>query len=322
MLPAAITQPALLNARAGPGLTYDILTTVPQGTWTRITGIDTLGEWYRVELYDLDQPAWIFRDYTKVAGGSLSGLIQIAVGGTPSPTVGQLTSSITVELSLPQVGGVDLDVSWLDASACAQLYSLYHRSSTDSTTYISLEQAATAATVNSKSLSFSTLSGSSFISAWCGTMAAGREIAEVEIDPGVAAPTVRRRPAAGSPQCRRAPTTARAERAVQTELPPAIAMMRVHTKRPPLSTTTAGAFCIGCMHPFRKKARRWRRMFGLPKDLVAPFNIAQEERGRRAQRRPRQSRSTPPGMTDQPYWRPSPPLIFPHISRKPELSRR
>ena len=186
LLPAAITQPLLLNARAGPGLTYDILTTVPQGTWTKITGIDTLGEWYRVELDDLDQPAWIFRDYTKVAGGSLTGLIQIAVGGTPSPTVGQPTSSITVALSLPQAGGVDLDVSWLDASACAQLYNLYHRSSTDTTTYISLDQAATASTVSSQSLSFSTLSGSSFISAWCGTNAAGREVAEVEIDPVVA----------------------------------------------------------------------------------------------------------------------------------------
>ena len=186
MLPAAITQPVLLNARAGPGLTYDILTTVPAGTWTKITGIDTLGDWYRVELDDLDQPAWIFRDYTKVAGGSLTGLIQIAVGGTPSPTVGQLTSSITVQLSLPQAGGVDLDVSWLDSSACAQLYSLYHRSSTDSTTYISLEQAATVSTANSKSLSFSTLSGSCFISAWCGTNGAGREVAEVEIDPVVA----------------------------------------------------------------------------------------------------------------------------------------
>ena len=83
MLPAAITQPALLNARAGPGLTYDILTTVPAGTWAQITGIDTLGDWYRVELDDLDQPAWIFRDYTKVAGGSLSGLIQIAVWAVP-----------------------------------------------------------------------------------------------------------------------------------------------------------------------------------------------------------------------------------------------
>ena len=49
-----------------------------------------------------------------------------------------------------------------------------------------MEQAATASTMNSKSLSFSTLTGSSYISAWCGTVAGGREVAEVEIDPGVA----------------------------------------------------------------------------------------------------------------------------------------
>ena len=186
LLPAAITQPFLLNARAGPGLAYDIVTTIPQGTWAKITGIDSQEEWYRVELDDLVQPAWIYRDFTKVAGGSLTGLIQITVKDLPSPTVEQLTSSITVDLSLPQAGRVDLDVSWLDAIACAQLYSLYHRASTDTTVYISLNHAATASTANTKSLSFSTLTGSSFISAWCGTNAAGRAVAEVEIDPGVA----------------------------------------------------------------------------------------------------------------------------------------
>ena len=182
--PLAITQPLLLNARAGPGLTYDVLTTIPQGTWMKITGIDTLGEWYRVELDDLDQAAWIFRDYTKVASGSLSGLSRFASGGTPAAD--QLTGSITVELALPTAGGVDMEVSWVDVSGCAQLYNLYHRSSPDSTVYISLELAATPMTVNSKSLTFTTLSGSGFISAWCGTMAAGRKVAEVEIDPGVA----------------------------------------------------------------------------------------------------------------------------------------
>ena len=185
LLPAAITQPLLLNARAGPGLTYDILTTIPQGTWMKIVGIDTLGEWYRVELPDLNQQAWIFRDYTKVAGGTLSGLIQLALSGNPPPN-SRLTSSITVALSLPPAGGVDLEVSWVDLNACAHLYNLYHRASPDTTVYISLEQAATSSTANSKSLSFSTLSGSSFISAWCGSMAGGREVAEVEIDPGVA----------------------------------------------------------------------------------------------------------------------------------------
>ena len=186
LVPAAITQPALLNARAGPGLAFDILTTIPQGTWAKITGIDIQGDWYRVELADLDQPAWIYRDFTKVASGSLTGLTQITVADPPSPSVGQLTSSITVELSFPPAGGVDLDVRWLDAIACAQLYNLYHRANTGSTVYISLDQAVTASTATSQSLSFSALSGSSYISTWCGTNAAGREVAEVEIDPGVA----------------------------------------------------------------------------------------------------------------------------------------
>ena len=116
LLPAAITQPLLLNARAGPGTNYDILTTVPQGTWLKITGIDTQGDWYRVELEALDQPAWLFRDLTKVAGGSLARLIQIAVGDSPSQVTSQeLLSSITVELALPQAGGVDLAVNWSDA---------------------------------------------------------------------------------------------------------------------------------------------------------------------------------------------------------------
>ena len=80
LLPAVVTQPLLLNARSGPGTNYDILTTVPQGTWARITGIDSQAEWFQIELDDLEEPAWVFRDLTKVAGGSLAGLIQIAVG--------------------------------------------------------------------------------------------------------------------------------------------------------------------------------------------------------------------------------------------------
>ena len=197
MLPAAITQPLLTNVRSGPGTNYDILTTIPQGTWARITGIDPQAEWFQVELDDLDEPAWVFRDLTKVAGGSLAGVIQIAVADTPAPTAGQLTSSITVELALRQLGGVDLEVSWTDAGPCTQLYNLYHRAGADTTTYISLETAATASDANSKSLSFTTLSGSSFISAWCGTNSGGREVAEVEIDPGTAGTYSSTRPVSG-----------------------------------------------------------------------------------------------------------------------------
>ena len=194
LLPAVITQPLLLNARSGPGTDYEILATVPQGTWAKITGIDTQGEWYRVELDDLDQAAWVSSDFTKVAGGSLSNLIKIAMGEGPSSA---LTSWITVELSMRQAGGVDLEVSWTDAGVCGQLYNLYHRTGTGTDTYISLETATTATGANSQSLSFSTLTGSSYISAWCGTNNVGREVAEVEIDPGVAGTYSSRSPTGG-----------------------------------------------------------------------------------------------------------------------------
>ena len=190
MLPAAVTQPQLLNVRSGPGTDYDVLAIVPQGTWARIIGIDTQAEWYQVELAELEEPAWLFRGLTKVAGGSLAGLIQIAVADGPSSPSGstyqELTNSITVDLAFRQAGGVNLEVSWSDSGACTQLYNLYHRPNVSSDTYLSLETAATASTTNSKSLSFQTLSGSSFISAWCGTKSDGRQVAEVEIDPGVA----------------------------------------------------------------------------------------------------------------------------------------
>ena len=195
LLPALITQPLLLNARSGPGTQYEILATVPQGTWAQITGIDTGGEWYRVNLPNLDQPAWMSRDFIRVAGGSLSNLVRIAVG--ENPLTGQL-SWITVELSMRDAGGVDLDVSWVDASVCGQLYTLYHRTDTESDTYVSLETATVSSAQNAKSLSFSSMTGSSLISAWCGTNSGGREVAEVEIDPGVAGTySSRPRPAGG-----------------------------------------------------------------------------------------------------------------------------
>jgi len=185
LLPAAITQPLVLNVRSGPGLAYNILTTLPQGTWTQITGVDTLNEWYRVKVDGLDQAGWVYRSLTKMAGGSLPGPIQIASAETPPQTAGRPAGSITVDLSLPLTGGVNLNVSWTDTGACTQLYRLYHRTSADSTAYLSLEAAATASALNSKNLRFASLNGDSLISAWCGTNSAGRKVAEVEITPTV-----------------------------------------------------------------------------------------------------------------------------------------
>jgi len=80
-------------------------------------------------------------------------------------------------------GGVDLEVSWVDASVCGQLYNLYHRTDMESDTYLSLETATVSSAEKAKSLRFSTMTGRSLISAWCGTSSGGREVA---IDPGAA----------------------------------------------------------------------------------------------------------------------------------------
>ena len=103
-----------------------------------------------------------------------------------APPTQQITvNSITVEISLPSNGNIDLEVSWIDAGACTELYNIYYRSSAASTTYFSLETAVIASSAQSKSLSFLTLPDNSLISAWCGQQSSGRQIAEVQIDAGV-----------------------------------------------------------------------------------------------------------------------------------------
>ena len=66
--PIATTTPAILNVRAGPGLTYRILTTVPKGTQATIIGIGPNAEWYKVTLDALSKTAWIYAGLTTVDG--------------------------------------------------------------------------------------------------------------------------------------------------------------------------------------------------------------------------------------------------------------
>ncbi len=66
--PYLITQPEILNVRLGPGLKYDVITTVPQGTQAAIYGTDPDKKWFQVELEGLDTLAWVYRDLTRVVG--------------------------------------------------------------------------------------------------------------------------------------------------------------------------------------------------------------------------------------------------------------
>ena len=53
-----------MNVRTGPGLTYDIVTTVPAGTQATIVGIDPDNEWYQVEIDGVAGQVWIYQGLT------------------------------------------------------------------------------------------------------------------------------------------------------------------------------------------------------------------------------------------------------------------
>ena len=201
MLPVAIANTALLNVRSGPDTSYGLVTTVSVGTWVEVIGVNAQSDWFKVKYDDVGGQGWIYRELTYLTG-PLSSVTQSASAGIPTSTQPASTQpaaptpqpastpqvavgSITVDLSLPSNGTIDLEVSWTDAGACSELYRIYYRSNTDSATYFSLETAVLASTANTKSLSFQTLPGSSLISAWCGTHGAGRQVAEVQIDSNV-----------------------------------------------------------------------------------------------------------------------------------------
>ena len=203
MLPVAIVDTPTLNVRTGPGLGYPLVTTISEGTWAQIIGVNAQTDWFQVKLHGVTGQTWVYRNLTHLAG-LLTGVTQIstsAVAAEYDPALHETTilesastvasastqqvvvNSITVALSLPANGNINLEVSWTDAEICTDHYQIYYRSNADSTTYFSLENAVLATASNSKSLSFLTLPDSSLISAWCGTHNRGRQIAEVQIDP-------------------------------------------------------------------------------------------------------------------------------------------
>ena len=88
--PQAVTAPEIMNARLGPGLAYDVITTLPQGTRANIIGVDPRDEWYQLELSGLDIPVWIYQSLASVEGPldsvphvSADELSQLPISGAP-----------------------------------------------------------------------------------------------------------------------------------------------------------------------------------------------------------------------------------------------
>ena len=72
-IPVAITIPYFLNVRLGPGLDYEVITTVPAGTRASIYGRDPIDDWFQVQIEGIDGMVWIYQELTTVEG-SLDGV--------------------------------------------------------------------------------------------------------------------------------------------------------------------------------------------------------------------------------------------------------
>ena len=103
--PQAVTQPASMNARLGPGLAYDVITTLPQGTRANIIGVDPRGEWYQLELTGLDIPVWIYQSLATVEG-SLDNVPQVSAEELAKLPISGATGSRSIAIIQPEVMNV------------------------------------------------------------------------------------------------------------------------------------------------------------------------------------------------------------------------
>ncbi len=113
--PQAVTQPVSMNARLGPGLAYDVITTLPQGTRANIIGVDPRGEWYQIERTGLDIPVWIHQSLATVEG-SLANVPTVSAEELAKLPISGATGSRPIAIIQPEVmnvrigPGIDYDV--------------------------------------------------------------------------------------------------------------------------------------------------------------------------------------------------------------------
>ena len=105
--PQAVTQPEIMNARLGPGLAYDVITTLPQGTRANIIGIDPRNEWYQLELSHLELPVWIHRSLVSVEG-SLANVPEVPAAELAELPIAGAPGSRPVAFIVPEVMNVRL----------------------------------------------------------------------------------------------------------------------------------------------------------------------------------------------------------------------
>ena len=113
--PQAVSQPQSMNARLGPGLAYDVITTLPQGTRATIIGVDPRGQWYQVEITGLDIPVWVYQSLITVEG-SLANVPTVSAEELAKLPISGATGSRPIATIQPEVmnvrigPGIDHDI--------------------------------------------------------------------------------------------------------------------------------------------------------------------------------------------------------------------
>jgi len=80
--PVAVTTPARMNIRQGPGTDYGVATSADAGTQARVVGISPDSQWYQVELSGQNDKLWVFAALTTLYG-SLDGVPQLSEAEIP-----------------------------------------------------------------------------------------------------------------------------------------------------------------------------------------------------------------------------------------------
>ena len=105
--PQAVTQPEIMNARLGPGLAYDVITTLPQGTRANIIGVDPRGEWYQLELSHIEIPVWVYQSLANVEG-SLDNVPQVSIEELALLPISGAPGSRPIAIIQPEIMNVRL----------------------------------------------------------------------------------------------------------------------------------------------------------------------------------------------------------------------
>ena len=111
-VPVAVTLPSWLNVRRGPGLDYEVVTTVPQGTRGNIYGRDPADAWFQVQFADVSNLVWVCQNLTRVEG-ALDGvrfLSRWEIDIIPKSVDGPLATTTPAIMNVRAGPGLDYEI--------------------------------------------------------------------------------------------------------------------------------------------------------------------------------------------------------------------